>query len=220
LIDAFSECEQAVRTHDPDRFFAVLFAPEEKRPYLYALAALYYEIAHAASAPREPMLKEIRLTWWRETIERARAGKPRDHAVARALAETLKTYDLPDGLFEAMIVARSTGFADAAGAEAHADATVGSLMRLMARVLGGEAEVRDAAVAYGLAGRHDGAFAAIDTDMLAKDHFARARRIRIPRPLLPAVLPAALAPLYLKRSDPPLWRKQIAYLGAALRGRI
>jgi phytoene/squalene synthetase len=220
LIDAFSECEQAVRAHDPDRFFAVLFAPDDKRPHLYALAALYYEIAHAASAPREPMLKEIRLTWWRETIERARDGKPRDHAVARALTETLQAYDLPDALFEAMIDARGAGFAGAAAAEAHADATVGSLMRLMARVLGGEADVRDAAIAYGLAGRHDGAFADIDTDTLAKQHFAQARRTRIPRALLPTVLPAALVPLYLKRSDPPLWHKQIAYLGAVLRGRI
>jgi phytoene/squalene synthetase len=219
LIDAFSECEQAVRTHDPDRFFAVLFAPEDKRPHLYALAALYYEIAHAASAPREPMLKEIRLTWWRETIERARAEKPRDHAVARALAETLKVYDLPDALFEAMITARGTGFSGAAEAEAYADATVGSLMRLMGRILGGEADVRDAAIAYGLAGRHEGVFADMDTDTLAKEHFARARRTRIPRALLPAVLPVSLVPLYLKRSDPPLWRKQIAYLGAALRGR-
>lgn len=220
MIDAFSECEQAVRTHDPDRFFAVLFAPEDKRPHLYALTALYYEIAHAASAPREPMLKEIRLTWWRETIERARAGKPRDHAVARALTETLKAHDLPDALFEAMIAARGAGFSGAAEAEAHADGTVGSLMRLMARVLGGEADVRDAAIAYGLAGRRDGAFADLDTDTLANQHFAQARRTRIPRALLPAVLPAALVPLYLKRSDPPLWRKQIAYLKAMMLGKL
>lgn len=203
----FETCEKAVRTHDPDRFFAILFAPAEARPHLFALAALYYELAHASSAPREPMLKQIRLTWWRETIELARAGKPRNHAVARALTETFLSHDLRQALFDVVIDARMN---ENAG-EDFADATVGSLMRLMARVLGGEADVRHAAIAYGLAGRENA---------LALAHLAAARRIWYPRALLPAVLPAALVPLYLKRSDPPLWRKQIAYLSVALRGRI
>jgi phytoene synthase len=203
----FETCEKAVRTHDPDRFFAILFAPAEARPHLFALAALYYELAHASATPREPMLKQIRLTWWRETIELARAGTARDHAVARALAETFRVHNLPQALFDRLIEARMN---DGAGAD-FADATVGSLMRLMACVLGGEADMRDAAIAYGLAGRENA---------LAQAHHAAAKRIRYPRALLPAVLPAALVPLYCKTADPPLWRKQIVYLSASLRGRI
>jgi phytoene/squalene synthetase len=215
--DAFTSCEKAVRAHDPDRFFAVLFAPEAVRPHLFALAALHYEIAHAASAPREPMLKAIRLTWWRETIERARDGKPREHAVAQALAETLQAYALPPALFDTLIDARMGEAPDSdAAAQAYADATVGSLMRLMAHVTGGEVELSDAAIAYGLAGRK---FAGVDASGLARQHHQQARHA-YPRALLPVVLPAALVPLYLGNPDPPLWRKQIAYLGAALRGRI
>jgi len=216
--DPFVFCEKAVRQHDPDRFFAALFAPEAKRGHLFALTAFYYEPAHAAAAAREPMLADIRLTWWRETVELARKGKPRDHAVARALADTLAAYDLPEAWFEAMISARGRAtVTDAAVAEEHADATVGSLMRLWARVLGEDLDVRDAAIAYGLAGR---VLAGIDTAALTKKHFAAARRLRYPRAILPAVMPAALAPFYLKTGDPPLWKKQIAYLRAALRGRI
>jgi phytoene/squalene synthetase len=216
----FVSCEKAVRQHDPDRFFAALFAPEAKRGHLFALTALYYELAHAAATPREPMLAQIRLAWWRETIAQARVGHPREHFVAQALAETLAAFDLPDSLFEAMIVARAggrEGFADAAAAEAYADATVGSLMRLWARVLGEDIDVRDAAIAYGLAGR---VVAGIDTAALTQKHFDAARRIHYPRAILPAVLPAALVPLYRKIAAPPLWKKQIAYLRAALRGRI
>ncbi len=223
MSDPFEICEQAVRAHDPDRFFAILFAAEDKRPHLFALAALYYELAHAAAIPHEPMLIDIRLMWWRETIDAARAGQPRDHVVARALTQTLAAYDLPDAPFAAMIAARAgerAGFSDAAAAADDADATVGSLMRLMAAVLGVEADLRDAAIAYGLAGRHGGVFAGIDTDTLAKTHFERARRQHLPWALLPAVLPAALAPLYRRRANPPLWRKQLAYLRAALRRRI
>lgn len=212
--DAFTSCEKAVRAHDPDRFFAVLFAPEAARPHLFAVAALHYEIAHAAATPREPMLKAIRLMWWRETIELARQGKPRSHAVAEALCQTLQAHDLPQVLFDQLIDARMGE--EAMSPEDFADATVGSLMRLMAMVLGGEADLRDAAIAYGLAGRD---MAGVDTAALAKTHYARAHHA-YSRALLPAVLPAALVPLYLRNPDPPLWRKQVAYLSAVLRGRI
>jgi hypothetical protein len=60
----------------------------------------------------------------------------------------------------------------------------------------------------------------VNTDPLVCIRLVRARRRRLPRALLPVVLPAALVPLYLRRSDPPLWRKLLVYLRAALRGRI
>ncbi len=50
---------------------------------------------------------EIRLQWWRETVEGAREGKPRKHDVARALAVLLAKIDLPQNLFDAMIDART-----------------------------------------------------------------------------------------------------------------
>ncbi|MGH6827905.1 MAG: phytoene/squalene synthase family protein [Rhizomicrobium sp.] len=60
----------------------------------------------------------------------------------------------------------------------------------------------------------------------AREHFQRARRTR-PGKSLPAMLPAALVPLYLKRldlkrlgRDVPIQRRQITLLAAALKGRI
>jgi phytoene/squalene synthetase len=225
MSDPFAACEEIVRRHDPDRYFAALFAPEDKRRFLFALYALYYELAHAAEAAREPMLIEIRLMWWRETLAMAREGKARNHDVARALVETLAAVDLPDALFEAMIAARGRGpepFADAAAAEAYGDATVGSLMRLAARVLGAQADapVRDAAIAYALAGQSGEQFRNIDTGTVARAHYMAARKTAVPRQALPAFLPAALAPLYLKQPDPPLWRKQVSLLRAAMSGRL
>src|SRR5512141_2633298 len=121
--DPFAACEDIVRRHDPDRYFAALFAPEDKRRFLFALYALYYELAHAAQAAREPMLAEIRLMWWRETITMARDGKARDHSVAQALAAMFAVGDLPDALFEPMIAAREhrEPLADAAAAEAYGE---------------------------------------------------------------------------------------------------
>ena len=87
--------EDVLRRHDQDRYCAALFAPADARPHLFALYALNYEVARVAETVREPMIADIRLAWWRETVEGARSGKPRDHDVARALAATLATVDLP-----------------------------------------------------------------------------------------------------------------------------
>ncbi len=220
--DPFAACEESVRRHDPDRYFSGLFAPEDKRRHLFVLYALYYELAHAVAVAREPMLAAIRLAWWRETVEGARAGTPREHPVAKALVETLAVHDLPQDLFATMIEGWSprAPFTTAVEAEEHADATVGSLMRLSTLVLGAEVEVRDAAIAYGLAGRRGGLWSAIDTDALARRHFAAARKTAVAKAALPAVMPAALVPLYRKHAEPPLWRKQIVYVRVAITGKL
>lgn len=153
--------EALVRRHDPDRYFATLFAPAQTRPHLFALYAFNYEIARVGEAVREPMMGEIRLQWWREAVEGARDGRPREHEVARALAEMFASAAVPLELFDAMIEARRNDldpspFADLAALEAYADATSGNVMRLAARILGaGDSRddlAREAGIAYALAG--------------------------------------------------------------------
>jgi phytoene/squalene synthetase len=55
----------------------------------------------------------------------------------------------------------------------------------------------------------------------AWDHFLAARRVR-PRAALPAILPAALVPVYLRRmgKDVPIHRRQMALLSAAMRRKL
>ncbi len=125
-----------------------------------ALYAFNYEIARISETVHEPMMGEIRLEWWRETIEGARAGSPRTHDVAFALEAVLSDFDLPQGLFDAMIDARRHDvlpemFDDLAALEAYGAGTVGALMELSARVLGGRPapeQVRSAGIAYALTG--------------------------------------------------------------------
>jgi phytoene synthase len=238
----FAACETAVRKYDSDRYFAALFAPAEKRPLLFALYAFNHELARIAEIVREPMMGEIRLQWWRETVEGAREGKPRPHDVARAMADLFTQIDLPAVLFEQMIDARAFDvsnemFADAAARDAYVDVTSGNLMRLAARVLGAGDEhdelAREAAVAYGLTGliRSQRLHLARGKTFLgdpeaaaeaARQHFARARHFPKAKGALPAFMPAALVPLCLKYSERevPLYRKQIVLLGAAIRGHL
>jgi phytoene/squalene synthetase len=128
-------------------------------------------------------------------------------------------------------------FADAAARDAYLDATSGNLMRLAARLLGTgdrhDALAKEAGIAYGVAGlirsqafhrSRDKRFLA-DADAAAEEarqRMANARALPKPGRALPAFLPAALVPLYLRNSakDAPLFRKQIAMVGAAMRGHV
>jgi phytoene synthase len=158
---AFDTCEKTVRRHDPDRYLSTLFAPPEQRPYLFALYAFNYEIARVAESVREPMMAEIRLQWWREAVEGAKAGTPRSHNVAVALADTFAASAIPAAPFEALIDARSLDaaaetFADLPALEAYLDASSGGLVRLAARLLGASGEIdalaRSAGIGLGLTG--------------------------------------------------------------------
>jgi phytoene synthase len=277
LLGPFEACTRTVRERDPDRYFSALFAPADVRPLLFALYAFNHELARVAETVREPMMGEIRLQWWREVLDEARAGRARRHDVAEALLQMVQRCDLPGTLFDAMIDARSFDssadtFPDFASLEAYCDATGGNLMRLAARVLGAgdshDALAREAGIAYSLTGllrtlpfhaaRHklylpldllgilaitqDDVFAHHDggklkavinqTALHARDHLAKARDMARPKKALPALLPASLVPLYLRRmtrswydpflhtADVPLHRRQMTLLGAAMRGRI
>jgi phytoene synthase len=159
--DALAECEQTVRRFDPDRYFASLFAPAERRPLLFALYAFNHEIARLGEAVREPMIGEIRLQWWREAVEAARDGHPRAHPACVGMAELFARVGPPLEPFNAMIDARAfdaspASFPDLSALEAYCDATSGGLMRIAASALDADVNMdalaRDAGAAYALTG--------------------------------------------------------------------
>ena len=80
---ADDDLDALVRRVDPDRWLASRFiADAEQRADVVALYALNYELAHVAETVREPLVGEIRLTWWREAIDAIFAGEPpRRHPV-------------------------------------------------------------------------------------------------------------------------------------------
>jgi phytoene synthase len=153
------DAENTIRRTDEDRYYAALFAPVDARVHLFTLYQLNSELARIAETVREPMMGAIRLQWWRETIEAARDGRPRDHDLARALAQLFAAHDLPLDLFDTMIEARELDAAEIESAdltalEDYADQTSGNLMRLASRVLGQAADdlARHAGIAHALTG--------------------------------------------------------------------
>lgn len=164
--ESLRACLDEVRRLDHDRFLSLLFAPSSKRPALVALYAFNAEIARIREAVSEPMLGQIRLQWWRETIEALEAGEARGHEVAIALSTTRTIAPLPASKLMTLIDARErdldeTPFEDMAALEAYAEATSSSLMTLAATVLAhpqldavgkASAAIKSAGIAYALTG--------------------------------------------------------------------
>lgn len=93
---------------------------------MLALYAFEGELARAGRVTSQPLLAEIRLTWWREVLDQIYgAAAVRRHPVAQALAQAVERRGLPREPLEAAIDAWIDGRdADAAGAIAEAAALV------------------------------------------------------------------------------------------------
>lgn len=242
-----AHCASEVRAHDYDRYLCVLLAPRGVRPALLALTAFNLEVARVADAVSEPMLGEIRLQWWRDTIADLYDGKTRGHPVVLALAPAIERGLLSRQRFERIIDARIADLGaaapnDLAALEALARATAAELHHLWREALGETGDgatravdhagvafamvglmratpfhaargrlylpsdlVRDAGVDVNdvLAGRFTPALARVVLNVLdrAEHHLREAHRLRprVPRRATSALLPAALAAMYLRR---------------------
>lgn len=131
--DPHSWCADELRRLDPDRWMTALFAPEGAvRNALFCLYAFNLELSRIRAQVREPMLGQIRLQWWREALEGALAGKPRNHSMAQALS--LSGGAIGRAPLMALIDGReieyeSDGMATAAHLLAYCDQTAGAVLR-------------------------------------------------------------------------------------------
>lgn len=157
---SLAACAELVEKGDPDRFAATMAAPPALRGKLWPLYALNLEIARAPWASSEPMVAEMRLQWWIDTIGEMAAGRSRaGHGVTEALAPLLAADPDLGPLLTGLAEARRwdcwrDAFEDHAAFDAYLDATAGNLMWAAARVLGAaataEPAVRDFAWGAGL----------------------------------------------------------------------
>lgn len=150
-----------VKVGDQDRYWGGLFLPQPACDHLFALYAFNIELARIADQAREPLLGEIRLRWWRDTLA-APPGAVTGNPVADTLAAVRAAHDLPAALLGGMVDARAADVhrepaltMDALHAYLHA--TAGAVFRLGACIAGSpnavaDAACRQAALAWGLTG--------------------------------------------------------------------
>lgn len=226
-MSTLSRVGELARSHDPDRFFTSLFAPEAARPALWVLYAFNHELVRARESVREPMMAMIRLQWWHEVVE----GEPKRHEVATPLRDAIAAGTLRQTDLLALIEAREDDPPGDDGAwPVFVDQTAGALAVAAAHALGqdGTASIRAAGTAYGAAGilrnrALTGAAPIPALRDLAQASLAAARATTLPRGAIAAALPAVFAGRDLKRDRPVHHRAlgdKLAVTLAALTGRL
>lgn len=182
---------------DPERALALAYAPADARAALGALWRLDVRLASVFAHAREPMIRAIRLAWWREALEALDGATPPAEPLLQQVAAAI----LPRGVRGADLAAMEEGWArladeppDLAG---HAAVRGRLLFTLAARLLGGDhPPAGDAGEGWAIVDRIvlGGAGDRAGDDVL----LARARALlapsgRWPRPLRPLAALAALA---------------------------
>ncbi|SVD11733.1 uncharacterized protein METZ01_LOCUS364587, partial [marine metagenome] len=158
----FAYCAEQVWLHDRDRYLCSLFAGSRGRHALWALYALNLELARAREVVTQPMLGEVRLRWWHDTLECLFQGQSTGHPVVQALAQSWpsvgKVQNILLSLVDSRILELNGRVPKTLGElEGYLERTSSSLMRLSLSALGVDDESARAAggrigLAWGLVG--------------------------------------------------------------------
>ena len=175
-----SAVAEIVRRNDKDRFTTGLFAPPARREALFALYALNAELAKIPDKVSENLMGQIRLEWWRESVEGIGSDEQRPHEVVQALSALLAQTDVGKPDLLALIGARAADLdrvqpRDLGALETYIKQTACTLCRLGITALTVRHPATDAAaeaagLAYGLIGILRGLV-----------HHARAKRLMLPK---------------------------------------
>ena len=181
---AFSHCESVVRDGDPDRYWATLFAPSEKRRFLFALYAFNFEVARVRDSVHESIAGEVRLQWWRDALQGEARGDVRANPVAAALDDTIVKFRLPRQALVDLLDARVFDLYDDPmpslnDLEGYCGETSSSLVRLAAMILAENANPGSADAAG-----HAGVAYAITGLLRAFPFHARRGQVYLPSDLL------------------------------------
>jgi phytoene synthase len=193
---------------DPDRRLALSYVPARRRPAVEALWRLDLAMASVVSVGREPLISQIRLTWWREALEKLDSEQAPAEPVLRALQEHVLALGVSGAELGEMetgwLVLLSPEQLSAEQLDNYASARGSLLFRYSARLLGGEAEgVEAGGECWALIdlARNSANQADADAARAAALERARVSRGRWPTSLRPLGMLAVLAARDAERVD-------------------
>jgi len=205
------DLDAQVRAADPDRWLSSRFVADvQARADLIALYAFEAELLTIPTRVTQPMLAEMRYTWWAEQLEGVFSNTPRvGHPVLEALTAAVVRHGLDRAPFDALIEAH---IGRVHGEPHDLDAFYVGPMQVAARMLAGEghdAVVVEAGRLWALSqtGRAD--------EARAQAPAANAALRTLPTAAFPAVAHATLT-----RTDTPEPLKRLRLFWSVLRGRV
>ena len=136
-----SYCANELRSNDYERYLSALFIPNHHREAVFTIYAFNSEVSRTREMVSESILGEIRLQWWRESIQKIYQNEIVEHPILESLRKTLGDYDLPIDFFEDLLDARLSDFKktpseDLEGLIDYARSTSGTLGMMVMKLLG------------------------------------------------------------------------------------
>ena len=186
---------------DPDRTLALTYVPAERRPALAALWRLDAALGAVLAGGREPLISQIKLAWWRDSLAKLDQAPPPAEPVLQEVAKHV----LPRGIKGSQLARMEEGWSILLAGEAltasDLDNYSGSrgalLFRHSSQLLGIQmnARVKKAGEGWALAdlARHSNEVDAKAALEVARDRLFDVAAQRWPKPLRPLGMLAMLA---------------------------
>ena len=151
-----------LRRHDPDRYIATLYAPAPLRPALWAVFGFAAEVAQVPTLVSQSALGEIRLQWWRDTVnelsgQNGNTAPASGHPIADALGPVIKAHGIITPWLQSIIDGRQADLyndvmENMPALEAYFGANLSLPMRVAIYLLAPQTDERRAADAAGHGG--------------------------------------------------------------------
>jgi phytoene synthase len=186
---------------DPDRALALTYVPAARREALRALWRLDAALGAVLAGGREPLISQIKLAWWRDSLEKLDHSKPPAEPVLEAVA----THVLPSGVSGSALSEMEAGWTTLLSQEPltpgeihdYATARGGLLFRYAGLIMGATttAEMERGGEGWALVdlARHSNPADAEAALAAARERFAEAEKLRWPSALRPLGMLARLA---------------------------
>lgn len=214
-MDNYQHCLQFLRQSDFDRYLAVLYAPEEKRPALAALYAFNAEIARIRDVVHDALPGEVRLQWWRDLINGTEHGAVTGNPVAALLLKAIQDYQLPRSIFDAYCEARIFDLYNDAmpsrnDLEGYCGETACAILQMAAMILDADAAKSSAELSG-----HAGVAQAVSGLLRLMPLHRRRGQVYVPADMLQAV--GVSAEQFIKGDDPQAMQRVVSVLTALAR---
>lgn len=196
---------------DADRALALAYVPTSARPAIDALWRLDVALGAVLAGAREPLLSQIKLTWWRDALEKLDLERPPAEPVLEAIAAKV----LPAGVSGSALSSMEEGWTvllsqdplTVSDLASYSAARGGLLFRYSAAILAGglSPEMEEAGEGWALVdlARHSNPQDAAASLGLARERLAAGAGIVWPSALRPLGMLAALARRDLDRGIEP-----------------
>lgn len=186
---------------DSDRTLALTYVPAERRPALAALWGLDAALGAVLAGGREPLISQIKLAWWRDSLARLDEAPPPAEPVLQEVARHI----LPRGIKGSQLARMEEGWAillrgealTASDLENYSGARGALLFRHSSQLLGIQMnlKVKRAGEGWALAdlARHSNPIDGEAALAAARERLANVAAQRWPKPLRPLGMLAILA---------------------------